>query len=61
MVTDEEEWMYDKDELRLRKFRSRMLSKGELFKAMEVIDPNTDFVRFKDHIDLYTGKVFNSP
>lgn len=55
--SDEEELIYSKEEYLLRKFREKMMSKGQLFKAMEVIDPKTEFYSLKDNIDLFTNEI----
>jgi len=60
MFSDESEMIYSKEELRLRRFREKMLSKGELYKAMEVLDEKTKFATFKSQVNLYTGEIIKT-
>lgn len=57
ILSDEESIIYSESELSLRRFREKMLSKGELFKAMKIIEPDAEFTKFKDNIDLYTNEI----
>ncbi len=50
---DESEMVYYPDELLLRRFRDKLISRGELYRAMEVLEKDTEFVRLKDVINLH--------
>ena len=55
LFIDESAMIYKKDELRLRNFRDKILSKKELFIGMEIIEKTKENYRFKDLINFNTN------